>query len=280
MSHPLNLVRSEFIKLRTTNAWWLFGLGAFGMLALAFFFNAVNAHFLFTDGSVEGLSAEEAAQFEATRDVVNQAANLYTSGQFFGLLFVMLIGIVLITNEFQHQTVTTTFLTTPHRTAVILAKLAVAALTGAFFWLVTTALNIPATMIFLSTEDVSNHLSDWPVTRAILLNLVAYLLWGILGVGFGVLIRSQIGATVTGVALYLVGTLAVQIIFALLSNLLDADWILDLRFGMPSIASSLMVGGVNIPGQPQFWVGAVVLVAWALVTGTIGTLITRTRDIS
>ncbi|MGN9906489.1 ABC transporter permease subunit [Phytohabitans sp. LJ34] len=280
MSHALNLVRSEFIKLRTTNAWWLFGLGAFGMLALAFFFNALGAHFTLSETSTEGLSAEEAAQFEATRDVVYQAANLYTSGQFFGLLFVMLVGIVLITNEFHHQTVTTTFLTTPHRTSVILAKLAVAALTGAFFWLITTAINIPATMIFLSTEHVSNHFGDWPVTRAILLNLVAYLLWGTLGVGFGVLIRSQIGATVTAVVLYVIGTLAVGIFFQLIANWLDWDWFDDLQYGLPSIASGLMVAGRNIPGQPEFWVGAVVLVAWAVVTGTIGTLITRTRDIS
>ncbi len=279
MSHPINLIRSEFIKLRTTNAWWLFGLGAFGMLALAFLYNAVVAHYTLTE-TPEGLDAEEAAQFEATRDVVYQAANLFTSGQFFGLLFVMLIGIVLITSEFQHQTVTTTFLTTPHRTAVILAKLAVAALTGAFFWLVTTAINIPATMIFLSTQDVSNHLGDWPVTRAILLNLLAYLLWGILGVGFGVLIRSQIGATVTAVLLYVLGTVAVGIIFTLLAELLDWDWVQDVQYALPSIASGLMVAGRNIPGQPEFWVGAVVLVVWAVVTGTIGTLITRTRDIS
>jgi ABC-2 type transport system permease protein len=280
MSQPLNLVRSEFIKLRTTNAWWLFGLGAFGMLALAFFFNALGAHFTLAETSTEGLSAEEAAQFEATRDVVYQAANLYTSGQFFGLLFVMLIGIVLITSEFHHQTVTTTFLTVPHRTAVILAKLAVAALTGAFFWLITTAINIPATMIFLSTEHVPNHFGDWAVTRAILLNLVAYLLWGILGVGFGVLIRSQIGATVTAVVLYVIGTLAVGIFFQLIANWLDWDWFDDLQYGLPSIASGLMVTGRNIPGQPEFWVGAVVLVAWAVVTGTIGTMITRTRDVS
>lgn len=277
--NPMNLVRSEFIKLRTTNAWWLFGLGAFGMLALAFFVNAVSAHFTL-DADPEGLSAEDAAAFEASRDVVYQAANLYTSGQFFGLLFVMLIGIVLITSEFQHQTVTTTFLTTPHRTSVILAKLAVAALTGAGFWLVTTAINIPATMIFLSTEHVSNHFGDWPITRSILLNLLAYLLWGILGVGFGVLIRSQIGATVTAVVLYLVGTLAVGILFTVFANWLNQEWIENLQYGLPSIASGLMVAGRNIPGQPEFWVGAVVLVAWALVTGSIGTLITRTRDVS
>jgi ABC-2 type transport system permease protein len=41
-----------------------------------------------------------------------------------------------------------------------------------------------------------------------------------------------------------------------------------------------MVSGTNLPGQPVFWVGAVILVAWSIITGTIGTMITRTRDIS
>jgi ABC-2 type transport system permease protein len=276
----MNLVRSEFVKIRTTNTWWLFALGALGMLALTFLVNALNAHFALSEPTPEGLSPDDAATFEATRDVVYQAANLYTSGQFFGLLFVLLLGIVVITSEFQHQTVTTTFLTTPHRTAVIMAKLVAAALAGAGFWLVTTAINIPATLIFLSTEDVSSQLGEWPVIRSILLNLLAYVLWGILGVGFGVLIRSQIGATVTAVVLYLLGTAAGAIFFTLFADWLDADWIRDLQYGLPSIASSLMVSGTDLPNQPVFWVGAVILVAWSVLTGTIGTMITRTRDVS
>jgi ABC-type transport system involved in multi-copper enzyme maturation permease subunit len=276
----MKLISSEFLKIRTTNAWWLFGLGAFGMLALTFLVNAVSAYYALSEPTPEGMSPEDAATFEASRDVVYQAANLYTSGQFFGLLFVLLLGIVVITSEFQHQTVTTTFLTTPHRTAVIVAKLVAAALAGAGYWLVTTALNIPATIIFLGTQDVSSQLGEWPVVRSILLNLLAYVLWGILGVGFGVLIRSQIGATVTAVVLYLLGTIAGTIIFTLFANWLNAEWIEDLQYGMPSIASGLMVSGTNLPNQPVFWVGAIVLVGWAVVTGTIGTMITRKRDIS
>ncbi|MDQ7907197.1 ABC transporter permease subunit [Phytohabitans sp. ZYX-F-186] len=272
----MNLVRSEFLKIRTTNAWWLFGLGAFAMLALTFLINAVGAHYSLTEPPPEGAGP----QVSATYDEVYQAANLYTSGQFFGLLFVLLLGIVVITSEFQHQTVTTTFLTTPHRTAVIVAKFVAAALAGFGYWLVTTALNIPATIIFLNAEGFSSHLGDTSVIRAIGLNLLAYVLWGILGVGFGVLIRSQIGATVTAVVLYLIGTIAGAVFFSLIANWLDWEWFEDLQFGLPSIASGLMVSGTNIPGQPQYWVGAVVLVAWVAVTGVIGTMITRTRDIS
>ena len=34
----------------------------------------------------------------------------------------VILGALIVTNEFYHQTATTTFLTTPHRTAVILAQ--------------------------------------------------------------------------------------------------------------------------------------------------------------
>ncbi|MDG4823074.1 ABC transporter permease [Asanoa sp. WMMD1127] len=276
----MRLVNAEFRKLLTTNTWWLFALGALLCWAATFALNATFAHFTLTQAPPTDVSPEDAAQIAAVSDQIYQAANLYTSGQFTGLLFVVLLGILMVTNEFHHQTATSTFLTTPHRTSVISAKLGVAAFIGVLFWVVTTALNIPATMIFLRSEDLPTLLGDSSVQRAILLNGVAYLLWGILGVGIGVLMRSQIAATVTAVLAYVLGTAVVGFLFTLLSQALDQDWIEDIQYALPSIASGLMVAGRDLPGQPEYWVGAVILVAWAVVTGTIGTLITRTRDIS
>ncbi|MEH0819501.1 MULTISPECIES: ABC transporter permease [unclassified Micromonospora] len=277
----MNLVRSELLKIRTTNTWWLFGLGALVTLILAFLVNAVNANITLSGPQdVEGLPPEQAEQVLASADEVFQAANLFTSGQYFGLLFVLLLGIIVVTNEFYHQTATTTFLTTPHRTVVVTAKLVTAALIGAFFWLVTTALTVPATLIFFSVKGWDAHLGDWDITRAILLNLLAYVLWGIFGVGFGVLIRSQIGATITAVVLYLVGTTAANLIFFLLQQWLEQDWIGKLAVIVPSTASSLMISGTELPGNPPQWVGAAVLIAYAVLTSAAGSLIMRRRDIA
>ncbi|MEH1012880.1 ABC transporter permease [Micromonospora sp. CPCC 206060] len=278
----MNLVRAELLKIRTTNTWWLFGLGTLLMTALAFLFNMLTANAMLDGGmgNLEGIPAEQAEQIRAQTDVVYQAANLYTSGQFFGLLFVMLLGIIVVTNEYYHQTATTTFLTTPQRTRVVVAKLVAATGIGAAFWLVTTVLTIPATALYLASKDLGSQLGDGGVIRAILLNLLAYLLWGIFGVGFGVLIRSQIGATVTAVVLYLVGTTAASIIFTVLQQWLGWDWIDNLQVIVPSIASTLMISGTELPGSPPQWLGAAVLIAYAAVTGTVGTMIMRRRDIS
>ncbi|WP_406041264.1 ABC transporter permease subunit [Micromonospora sp. NBC_00898] len=277
----MNLVRSELLKIRTTNTWWLFGIGALVTLAVAFLVNAVNANFSLNGGQdLEGVPAEQAEQIRATASEVYQAANLFTSGQYFGLLFVLLLGIIVVTNEFYHQTATTTFLTTPQRTMVVAAKLVTAALFGAVFWLVTTLLTIPATLIYFGVQGWDAHFGSWDVTRAILLNLLAYVLWGIFGVGFGVLIRSQIGATITAVVLYLVGTTAANLVFFLLQQWLEWDWISKLAVIVPSTASTLMISGTELPGNPPQWVGAAVLIGYAVVTGAIGTMIMRRRDIA
>ncbi|MGC1212365.1 MAG: ABC transporter permease [Micromonospora sp.] len=277
----MNLVRSELLKIRTTNTWWLFGIGALVTLALAFVVNAAGAYVsLSGPQDLEGVPAEQAEQARASANELFQAANLFTSGQYFGLLFVLLLGILVVTNEFYHQTATTTFLTTPRRTLVVGAKLVTAALFGALLWLVTTLLTVPATLIYFGIRGWDAHLGSWDVVRAILLNLLAYVLWGIFGVGFGVLIRSQIGATITAVVLYLVGTTAANVVFLLLEQWLHWDWISKLAVIVPSTASALMISGTELPGNPPQWVGAVVLIGYAAVTGTVGTMIMRRRDIA
>ena len=279
----MRLIRSEFLKIRTTNVWWLFALGALVLLALAFAIDALNMHFGVIHPPAEAqqnMDPDQAAQLAALNTPAALTAYMVTAGQYFGLMFVLLIGIITVTNEFHHQTATTTFLATPHRTAVIAAKTVAAGIFGVLLWLVTTLITIPATIIFLNAKGVKPAFGDSAVIRSIALNLVAYVLWALIGVGIGVLIRSQIGATVTAMVVYTVGTIAVSIIVAVLTNLLHWDWIDKVQWAVPSIASGLMVSGVDLPGQPHYWVGGLVLLAWAAVTGLIGTLITRTRDIS
>jgi ABC-2 type transport system permease protein len=278
----MKLVRSELLKIRTTNAWWLFTLIALVLTGLTFLINMWQTGFALDNPELvtQGTNETQAEQARASLEAVNIAANLSTSGQFLSLLVVLVLGIVVVTNEFFHQTATTTFLTTPHRSAVIAAKLVAGALAGAVIWLINTLFTLPLTALFLASRDLSVQLTEGPVVRAVLLNLLAYVLWAVFGVGFGVLLRSQIAATVTGIILYLAGFIGALIIFNVLANQLDAPWLLEWQVIVPSIASQLMVSGTELPGNPPQWLGAVVLLGYAAVAGTIGTLIVRTRDIS
>ena len=86
--------------------------------------------------------AEYARATDFGRIIADAGASVYTSGQFLGLLLVAILGALVVTNEFQHQTATTTFLTTPQRVRVVVAKLVAAVLLAAGLWLVATAVSI------------------------------------------------------------------------------------------------------------------------------------------
>jgi len=278
----VNLVRSEYRKIRTTNTWWLFGLFTLILLAITLLFNMLQAHFYLTSPPPGADDPTQAAQFGLQSQAATQAANIFTSGQFFGGLFVMLLAILMITNEYYHQTATTTYLITPRRTAVIGAKFVMAIVAAAFFWLVITAIDLTAGAIYLHTEHVSAHLGDWVVQRAILVNLMVFALWGVFGVGLGVLIRSQIGATITAALLYVIGTQLAQLVFFLIRQfLIKKDGVLTAMVIVPATAAQIAVSAVQaFPQAPPWWVGALVLLGYGVVTGLIGIAIMRRRDIS
>jgi ABC-2 type transport system permease protein len=274
----MNLIKAELLKIRTTSLWWVFTLILVPLWALTLLANWGTTSA--TSGADQtGLDADQAAQVHAASQSINIASNLYTSGQFLGVLLVLLLSSIVVTNEFFHLTATTTFLTTPVRERVILAKLAAAVVVGLAFWALTTILNLIFVPFILDALNVGSQIGEPGVWRAIGLNALAFALWAIVGVGAGVLIRSQIAATITLSILYLVGTSGAGIVFFLLTEYV-AKWFEKLQVLVPTTASQLMISGTELPGSPPRWVGAAVLIGYAVVTGVLGTAIMKRRDIS
>ncbi len=300
----MRLIRSELMKIRTTNVWWIFALSilAFNVLMLLIWTfgytgDRLRSAKLPIEQMLPPASEVPPEEYErmrqeilASRDIdkilIDGATQIYTSGQFFILLFIMLLGAILMTNEFFHQTATTTFLTTPQRTKVILAKFAAIGFFSVIIWAVTTAVSIGGGAAYLASQGYGAQLGEWQVQRPILMNLLAFVLWGILGVGLGVLLRSQIAAVVVGAVAYVIGSQAVQIAaFLVYEYLIKKDWVIQAMVGWPSVASQVMISpdafmGAGIVAAPKWWVGLLVLIGYGLFFGVIGTLITRKRDIT
>jgi ABC-type transport system involved in multi-copper enzyme maturation permease subunit len=276
----MNLVKAELFKIRSTSTWWVLGLVTLALWALTLLINwagsSINQG---VDPAEQGLTPEQLEQVQVANQAVNVASNLYTSGQFFGVLMVMLLGAIVVTNEFFHQTATTTFLVTPRREAVLFAKLIASTLLGLGFWLITTLLNLLIVPFILSSLDVGSQLGEGAIWRAVGLNGLAYALWAILGVGAGVLIRSQIGATITLSTAYVIGYFGATTIFFLLTPRIG-EWFGKLQVLVPPLASQLMISGTELPGNPPRWVGAVVLIGYAVVAGGLGTWLMKRRDIA
>ena len=277
-----HLVRSELLKIRTINTWWIFSISVVLTTSLSLLLSILQAHLFLKDTPVADGDANTAATIALQSNEVTQAVNVFTSGQFFSGLFVMVLAILIITNEYQHQTATTTFLTTPHRTAVVLAKFAAAMIAAAYFWVITTVLDLIGGSIYFPLDGLHSHLGDWAVIRGMLINLMVFALWGVFGVGIGVLLRNQIAATVVSVLLYVVGSQVAQIITFIVHQFwIKHDWVLTAQVIVPARAAEIAVAPMKTyPQSPPQWVGAAVLVGYGLILGAIGTSIMRKRDIS
>jgi len=290
------LIRAELFKLRTTNLWWWFALATVVSTAATLVINCVQANSLLKPfnqyvalerhGRPGQIPPEFLARMRSEwllgHDAVTQAVTIYTSGQLLGVLLACLLGIVLITGEFHHLTATTTFLLTPRRTSVVTAKLITAVLIAGASWLLSTILCLASGVAFLHAQGYGTQLGQASVIRAVLLNLAAYGIWAVFGIGLGALIRSQLGATVTATVLYLVGTATAGVVFGLINTyLITKGWILTAQVIVPSVASAVMISPTKTFTQsPPQWVGAAVLIGYGILAGAVGVSILRRRDIA
>jgi ABC-type transport system involved in multi-copper enzyme maturation permease subunit len=285
-TNPVWQVRAEIMKLRTTKVWWLFLVGVVVLTAWMLLRNGASHHYELyppLDQYQEqdrAQAAATAAQSQTYAGRAGIAADMVTSGQFFGALLAMLLGLLTVTNEYAHQTATATFLTNPHRGAVIAAKLAAATGIGVLFWAASTAIDVVVTPIYLNSQHISVALTDWIPLRSVLLNLLAYVMWGIFGVGLGSLFRSQVGAVVTGMVVYLGGIAAALAIVRLVYMAYAHTWVMGAAVIAPSVASLVMTTpGRAFDHAPPQWAGLLVMVGYAIVLSTAGVLRTRRRDV-
>jgi len=204
---------------------------------------------------------------------------MMTSGQRIGVLFALLLGVLVVTSEFANQTAAVTFVTVPRRATVIMAKVAAAACCGTLFWLVGTVLAAVATPLFLYSQHVSTSLAGWAVTRSVLLNLLAFVAWGVFGLGLGAVLRSQIVAVIAAIAVY-AGSFGTEPVFTALYNFFHQGWMLGAPVIGPAVASEVMTtSGPAFPYAPPGWVGGVIMIGYTVVLVAGGIALTKRRDV-
>jgi ABC-2 type transport system permease protein len=206
-------------------------------------------------------------------------ASMMTSGQRIGVLFALLLGVLVVTSEFANQTAAVTFVTVPRRATVIMAKVAAAACCGTLFWLVGTVLAAVATPLFLYSQHVSTSLAGWAVARSVLLNLLAFVAWGVFGLGLGAVLRSQIVAVIAAIAVY-AGSFGTELVFTALYNFFHQGWMLGAPVIGPAVASEVMTtSGPAFPYAPPGWVGGVIMIGYTVVLVAGGIALTKRRDV-
>ena len=147
------------------------------------------------------------------------------------------------------------------------------------FWLIGTVIAAVATPLFLYTQHVSAPLAGWTLTRSVLLNLLAFVAWGIFGLGLGAVLRSQMASVVAAVVVY-AGSFGAILVFTALYNLFHQGWMLGAPVIAPAVASEVMItSGPAFPNAPSAWVGGIILIGYVAALAAGGIALTKGRDV-
>jgi ABC-type transport system involved in multi-copper enzyme maturation permease subunit len=256
----VNLVRAEVIKLTSTRSWWiLLLLGALLTLLLAL-------PVLLLSGIGEDENGQPAAQtaFSTSESVLNLFSGMSAAG-----IMALIFGILSVTGEFRHKTITDTFLTEPRRPRVLIAKAVVVCGYGAVLAVVAVVTNTIAVLAVLTSQE--HAAIPWvQVLLAAATVILGFCLYALVGLGFGAFVTSQVAA----------------LVLALLWVLLVEPLIGGLR---PEIGEWLPGGALvavtqwQLPGTENLlpgWLGVLTLVAYALGFAAVATATTLRRDIT
>jgi ABC-type transport system involved in multi-copper enzyme maturation permease subunit len=264
------VIRSEFRKFFTTRMWWGMAI-AFVVTGAAF---AVLFAFVFTSEALQGPGAAAAPHTD-----VALAKAVFTSGIQVGYLLTLAVGVMTIGSEYRHKTITATFLATPRRARVMGAKVVSLLGIGAFYGLLSLAGAVGAGALVLQSKGHAPF-ADPSIWRTLALSLLVLGLWGLIGLGAGILIPNQVAALLISVGVAWIVEPVIGVVLAL------TDWGQNVSPYLPSRATSAMLdttaSGFNGEAlhQLSWWAGALVLAGYATFMAGLGTIRTIRADIS
>jgi hypothetical protein len=266
--------RSETTKQFSTAMWWILAIVLVAYIA----FTAVVLGFVFA-ASATGNLPGDGPQIPAE----GLAGILYSTATAVGYVFPLLIGTLMVTAEFRHQTLTPTFLATPRRGLVLWAKLAVGAGLGILYGIVGVVSAVGPSVGFLAGFGLDTELASSDTWAMFGRMILAYVLWVLVGIGVGSLVRNQVGAIV-GV---LVFTQFIEPVARAAAGFFEQ--LGHVTKFLPGAASDALVGAsIFTFGMPtetaveplEWWAGGLVLLGYAALFLALGYAFSWRRDVS
>ena len=251
-----SLVRAELIKLRSVRmpVWLL--LTALGLVALLVLVTVPT-----------GNAADNTLSLH-DRDLLARAIGVGAGG---GWVVMLVLGILAFTQELRFGTATSTFLVTPLRSRVLVAKALALAVAGLVFAAATITLDLALSVVLISTRggDLTWSADVAEVLAGVLLVMA---LSGPIGIAVGALVRNQIAAVVGALVWLLV---AEQLLIALLPAI--GRWTPGgATAGLLQLGREATTHGDLLPA----WEGGLVLLAYATVIGLLASAVTLRRDLT
>jgi ABC-2 type transport system permease protein len=246
------LLSAEALRLRTTRAYWLLAGGAIAVIA--------------------GGTAPAAAATSFTAGTSAARSTLAIAG--LAQAVALIAGVLSVTGEFRHKTITSAVLITPGRTPLLAAKLITMAAAGLAFGLLTAGTATAVTLPLLAARHIPAGISSAGAAAIAGGSGIAAALFAAIGVGAGAIIRNQAGAIVAVLALLYIA----EPLLGLVPHLGTAIQ----RYGLGGLSSAAthttgLPGTAHLPGQAA---GVLVLAGYAAAILLAAAAVLRRRDIT
>ena len=250
----IGLVRSEWTKLFTTRVWIGLVLGASVLAGLS-----AGLLTAFAGNAESGLPPVGDSGYERLAFSVGTNA----------VALFLILGIIGMTQEYRHRTATPTFLASPRRGRVVSAKLLAYAAAAVPFAAFVLAVGAVVVLVYAGARGAAPSLTGENL-RVLMASGLALVVYAVLGVGLGALLRNQVGAIVGALVYLFVAEPIVRQIQAISGVY---KW-------LPGGALEAMTATFQGPDLLEPWQGGLLLLGYGLVAALLATLLTVRRDVT
>jgi ABC-2 type transport system permease protein len=261
----VRLVRAEVRKLRTMLQVWVVAGGGILLTigSVLLFLVLLSA---LPDGGEAGFPPLDSE--EGVRLIFSQITGT--------LPFLLALGILIVTSEYRHQTITSAFLVSPRRGRVVVAKFIVAGLAALLVAVATAVLFLGLVLAWFAATDTQIASVREMVILPVVGSAAAGVGYALVGVGLGALVRNQIGALLGGLLWVL---FAEPILSFALPDV--AKWTPAGAAGSLTNAVGVGAGGdVDPDAFLPMWAGGLVLLGYAILITVAAVQFTVKRDVT
>jgi ABC-2 type transport system permease protein len=263
------LISSEWRKVLTTKMLW-------GLILVALAFCSVNVITLalIGGGVIPGVPGVEGDSLLLNPDYMTTLLAQVGSAS----TFVLVLGVIAMTGEYRHMTITSTFLSTPRRGRVLAAKMALYGVLGAIIAVIAMAAVLVLLLLLVTVLDLDHApITAGAVGSVLVGSLIGFALYAVLGVSLGALIKNQVAAIILALVWVLLVEAIVGLAFPAVSKWLPGG---ALNSAMDVAVRSDPTGGIQAADRLPAWGGALVLLAYAVVFAAVASRTTLRRDIT
>jgi ABC-2 type transport system permease protein len=186
-------------------------------------------------------------------------------------VFAVVLGILALTTEYRHGTITPTLLAVPDRARLVAGKLAAVLLIGLVLGLVCIGVVAIVALLIFSGRGIDSGATGGDVARFLAGGAVSAALNGAFGVGLGAIVRNQVGAVV-GV---LVWGFVLEPLIGLIPGLKDVVP----KWGLGGISNEVAGTSTTAHAFGQVPAG-LVLAGYCAIFVAAGIVMMRRRDVS